>query len=432
MLGYIKDLAEYTERNVYGFFEDIRYNAARHAAYFLSKGASEGIAGLLSTSILAVTGGILSGVKASMVTIFSAGTAAAFSAGLVQADYLHRRDIIRSRYLKEVGTKLKQSGINCPEELLNSKALDLVAYGDTEHGIEANPALHQASEFLRKERNIGLGLSVTATLVGFGIITAVKPMLPAALASIGLGAIPVWVAAGGIALATYLAVKTPLHWIADKVAEHKHGQMIDDKIVNILQMQDRGKTISQEKVLQAFLAANPELNQKIIQEYGARFTHLRREERLDVIKQLNDVLPLADITQAINEKTMRAESLIFVVGAEETIAHTHNLTLTAGNGLKEKTSDISEHTPHSAEEPSTPAPEQDKESTLHTKPKHFSWHGSSKDGNATLDVNAFHHDKNGQKLSHVELLGKRTGKQGDMSYVQYISENNSVSSELQK
>ncbi len=76
-----------------------------------------------------------------------------------------------------------------------------------------------------------------------------------------------------IGLATYNAVKIPLHWMGDKLFG-LDKETTHDRIVSLQREHEAGKAISREQVLSVFAGANPQLDRFIAAEYGKQFDKL--------------------------------------------------------------------------------------------------------------------------------------------------------------
>ena len=92
----------------------------------------------------------------------------------------------------------------------------------------------------------------------------------------------------------------------------------------------KGKAISQEQVLDVFVSANKELGEYVEKQYGKAYEDLNAQERKQVAADVNNVVPLAKLTDDINSRKYDIGELAFALEGQssgyqphpETVKHT--------------------------------------------------------------------------------------------------------------
>jgi hypothetical protein len=64
------------------------------------------------------------------------------------------------------------------------------------------------------------------------------------------------------------------------------------------------------------------------------------------------------------------------------------------------------------------------------KPAAVQLHATSTDGNAEIDVRAYGEDRPERKTSFVQMLGKRRGQDGSMSFVEQVEQSRSAEAQI--
>lgn len=252
------------------------------------------------------------------------GSVGVISAAVAQMDYRHEIAKMKELYRNELAAKLGK-----PAKSVTDDDLYDMAKGDPEKGIPGNKIIADEISQKRKERALGVGLSAGASAASFGVMAAilstaiagetVKQMLggvaEVAAASIGLpgaGAALFLVMETVLGIGVYNAIKQPLHAIGHKIFG-LDKETTHDRIANLQKEQMKGKAITQEQVLDVFVSANKELGEYVEKQYGKTYEELKPEERKQVAADVNNVVPLAKLTDDINAKKYDIGELAFAL-----------------------------------------------------------------------------------------------------------------------
>lgn len=286
-------------------FEDLSYNAKWLTSLVVGKGA-------LGQVEHAVASGpalnLLQGVG-----IGTAGTAFGFvlipsvvglSAGLAQLEHQHHRTSLCDEFRDEIAARVGKN----PKQVTNAD-MDAVAKGTD--GQPGNEALHEALHHSRKERNNMVMLSIISTFVAMAATKVLTDLMLGSGAGLAAG-LGLKMAVG---ITTYFAVKRPLHWLASKI-NGLDEPTVADKVAGIARDKDRGKEISQEKIFDVYLSANPELADQIKNDYGKEFKELSRHVRADVLNDYGSVIGLESLTASINAGMIKPTEIAFLAYGE--------------------------------------------------------------------------------------------------------------------
>ncbi len=285
--------------------------------------------------------GVLAGPAAafgnSVATLTLLGLTAAVSASLVQIEHNGKIKQLAKFYKEELAAKLGKD-VN----QIGEKDLDALARGSHFGGIEDNPVLAEELQQSRKRRNLGVTLSAIASIATYVILKVAMPVVPEGIMAV--------IAKGVIGLATYFAVKTPLHWVGDK-AFGVDKKTTHERIREIAHERQAGKTISKEQVFDVFVAANPDLQDVIEAKYRKSFDKLDLRDRQVLTKELGTLMQVDEITAAINGGNINVSELAFAaIGQESGVPmkdgtkreKPHGLV----NAIKEKWHSFIEHFTH--------------------------------------------------------------------------------------
>ena len=291
--------------------KELGYFSLRSFLYAIGKGSAEPVA----VGIRDYVPGILPvftrtvGLTAEGVAgIFAIGLTAALSAGLTVMDYNHKLYTLKDLYKDELAS-------------LSGKSKDKVTVDDLSKLAKSNSSINEEINRSKKQRNFGVFLSFAASLVALSVVSfAVPPLLVSmgiiSTVSAGTATWGAFFAAvavkGTVGLATYQAVKTPLHAIADKLFGLEE-KTTNDYIVAISRDRAAGKIISREQVLSAFVAANPELDNMIVAKYGKHFDDLDLPLKQRATQEVNQIIPLDRLTLDINAGKINVTELAFSV-----------------------------------------------------------------------------------------------------------------------
>lgn len=293
------------------------YAAQRGSLWVLGKHSAEMVGESVGRATHAITphtanhAAVAASGLSGMGGLLTIGIAAAVSAGLTQLDYVHRKDALKDMYKEELSAHL-------------NKPIHKLKRGDLDTLAKSNKVLREELNRDSRRRYFGMALSITASMAALAVVTLALPAvvgaalgITAAAASQGfLATFGGFLLKAAVGLATYYAVKEPLHGVADRLFDiDKHT--VNDRIVGIGKDIQAGKTVSQEEVLAVFAAAHPQLDKYIRQQYGKRYDDLTIDDKHHAVQELNQHLPLEQLTQGINSGRINPTELAFAVEGKE-------------------------------------------------------------------------------------------------------------------
>lgn len=406
------------------FFDDVGYNTRRMATHIIGKAGIKGGVETLGPVLMGIGG---AGVGVSGALLVAAPLSAAFSSAIVQGDHLHRRQLLTDCYRKEIAAWIGDG--KKPEEV-TEKDLERAAYGDKERGIAGNPALKEALDQSAKERNWGIGISVISSLISTVLIAAAKEMMKEAAAglvasvketvtqaSAGLIDPISMLTAGAIGFAVYLPVSITLHWVAENLFGLEK-ETVNDRVREISHERERGRAVSQEKVFSAYLEAHPDLDERIEAAHGHRFEKLGAAGKRAVLEAIGLQIGLEGMTEAINLGRMRPQELAFAVhgqvsgAAGEPVPETRPVDLLArareamGRLLTRRRKEA-------------PAAQE-------ALPAGVSVALQSADGSEQVNLQTYEDAMPERKVSFVQMVGKRRGADGALSFVEQVKQSQST------
>lgn len=267
-----------------------------------SVGAAVGTGG---SGIGTAAGGV-SGVAATaggtLATAVTLGLTAAVSASVVAIQHNSDKKHTAQFYKNELGAKLGKA----PKKV-GAKDLEKMASGSIMEGLPSNQIMSEHLTQSKRRRNLGIALSVIASVATFAIFES--------LAIKAEGVLPV-IAKGAMGLATYFGIKAPLHWLGDKVMG-TDKETTHERIVEIAKDRAKGKVVGKEQVFSVFVAANPDIAGVIQDKFGKVYDDLELRDKQRVTQDFGDSLNIGAITRGINEGKMAAEELAFAAVGQE-------------------------------------------------------------------------------------------------------------------
>lgn len=226
------------------------------------------------------------------------GFAAGISAAFTQMDYVHEKNNIKNTYKNAIAKHLDKS----PDE---------VTMKDVEQAAKTNHILDEELQRARRKRNFNVPVAMITTLASFAAVTVALPLILDALALPAMGMVASIALKGAVSIASYFAVKTPLKAIGDKVFDLSQHTSCDH-IHKIAKNQSRGKTIEPEQVVGLIACADTSVAEAIQQAHGKPYEALTDAEKTQTAQQLNSQLPVQQITEALNNKSLHAAELILL------------------------------------------------------------------------------------------------------------------------
>jgi len=227
------------------------------------------------------------------------GVISVISAVLAQMDYRHWVDNVKKFYKDELSTRLGKA----PGSLTENDVYTLEK-GDASRGIAINGTFAEEVSKLKKHRTETVLVSIVASLsafAGIGLLAdaglfaaALAPVMVPVAGAIAANSLLAWgaelLAEGLVGLVIYNAVKTPLHWATHKMFNLDY-ETAHERIAQMQRDFNDGKAISQERVLEVFAHANPQIDKET----------------------LRSKIPLAELTNDINSGKFKVTELAFTV-----------------------------------------------------------------------------------------------------------------------
>jgi hypothetical protein len=414
-------MLRYFGNRVSDALEDVDYFGKRSLAYMAGKAGIEFGKEASNGFLVAAAPNALAGYGKYMGLAVAAPVSVGLSAFFVQKDYQHRKDRILDQYREEIGSWLGKDPAKLKQE-----DLELAAKGDYLQNIPGNPALKQALESAVDQRDLGFVVSGTSTLLTTGIAFAAKhsvhdwakELLSTTSLSGSELAIGLLTAAGlgAIGYGVYLGVKAPMHWLAEKFVGVEKVT-VDDRIHEMRRTLDLGKMVSQEKVMQTFIEAHPDMDQDIKQRFGKHFAKMDAAGKREVMLNLGPQIGLLELTQDINLGVVRPEELAWRVFGQQS-----GVLPKDGNEVKQaQPGYLSRAWKHCCAAVRGAIGTHEKEALVsEASPAAVQLHAASTDGNAELTLQAYAEDKPQRQTSFVQMVGKRRGQDGSMSFVEQV------------
>lgn len=217
------------------------------------------------------------------------------------------------------------------------KPVNKVTVADMEQVAKENPVIAAAVKRTTKQRNLNIGLAAVGIAAAVALINPVGGALAFVGLTTGLAASLAHI--GLIAGISYFAVEKPLEEFGKKKlgleepephAVHKNPALqaelsVPSQIKFLAELQAHNRPVTQAQVASVIVSANPELEAKIKEHFGVNFTKLPASAQTQVITDLSKQHGIAELTDAINNRSVRAQELAFaahgqasgVVGAAE-------------------------------------------------------------------------------------------------------------------
>lgn len=251
-----------------------------------------------ASSLSGSAGGLISAFGHNPGVVAALGVTAAFSAAFTQMEYYHERAGMKRLYEEELAAKIGKS-----TKKVNDKDLETVARGSDELGIEGNPVIAQGLDKMRRMRNLGVVLSIAASLTAFGVVSGL-------FAGSALAGVTGFVIKSMVGLAAYNAARIPMHWAGERMFG-LHHKITQDRIVELEKDREDGKAITRQQVFDVFVSANPELSHMIESRYGKSFDLLDMPTRYKITESIGNLMQIGLITDAINDGRLNITELAF-------------------------------------------------------------------------------------------------------------------------
>lgn len=319
-----------------------------HSVTEATEAVSKGTLLIAGKNAAGVLGGAAAGVSVggiSMATVATMGLTAAVSSSIVQIEHNNKIKHIAGFYKEELAAKLGKN-----EKSIGEKDLNTIAQGSRFGGLEDNPIIAEELHVSRKRRNLGVALSAIASIATYVIVKTAMPFVPEEAAT-GLMSV---LAKGVVGLATYFAVKAPLHWVGDKMFG-LDKQTTHEKIEEIAKDREAGKTISKEQIFDVYVAANPDLKDVIETKYRKSYANLGLVEKKELAEGIGKLIHVDEVAAAINGGNINVSELAFsAVGQESGVPMKDGTKREKPHGfleaIKEKWHNFAQHFTHKPQE----------------------------------------------------------------------------------
>jgi hypothetical protein len=241
--------------------------------------------------------------------------AAAASTVINVIKYKNLRSDLCEIYRDEIGAKLGKTASQ-----VTKKDMDVLAVGVPERGIPANETLSEELKKLKRDRDIGIGVTAISILFAIPLTLAVMTAifsLPVAWTSLSLSSITLPIVGK---IATQFAVGFACHKLMEYPVEAVgksvlgvEGNTTHERIESLVKEQEFGKSISKEQVLGVFVSANKQLSQFVQQNFGKEYDKLEAQTKQVVAQAFERYIPLTEITESLNSGRVKITELAFSV-----------------------------------------------------------------------------------------------------------------------
>ncbi len=289
-----------------GTFTGVAHELGNAATHF---GGEQIVHIAAETGSATATAGLAGGFGA-VWTSTGLGLAAVASAVINVIKYSNLRSDVMDTYREEIAAKLGKN----PAQI-TKKDMDAVA--------ETNPVLNEELQKLKRDRNLGIAVTVFSILCALPIAFAVM-QLPAMVALSGFANFAAKVAVGFVC---HKLVEYPVEAAGKKMFEME-GHSTHERIEDLIKERDAGVTLSKEQVLGVFVSARPALSQAVKQSFGEEYDKLdlrKKQAVFQLFEQHPDLQHsmkmLQDFTAGINGNNIRVSELAFAaVGQRSGVA----------------------------------------------------------------------------------------------------------------
>lgn len=204
-----------------------------------------------------------------------------------------------------------------------------VKVGDLYNVARNNPSLDEDLDRNRGMRNLRTAATLVASTVALGAVVAAVSLFPP-MAALGAAAASagIFSAAGagfvGASMALSYGVMHVVGKSFTKMGKKLFGYdkaNVADHVAGLDNLVEEGKPVSPEKVMGAFVAASPKMQQQIQSAFGASYEKLATPQQLEAERMFGSHLPVEALADAINTGQMSARELVFTVHGQASGAH---------------------------------------------------------------------------------------------------------------
>ncbi len=248
------------------------------------------------------------------VTVGSAlggvGIAAAISAMLAQVDYEDKKRNLKRFYREEIASVFDKT-----KRKVKNSDVDQMA----KHNHTINEQMHKN----RRERLLNVGTIFAATSVALGVVMlgmAAQMFVPlvafggsaALIGEITTGVALEMAVKGAVGLVAYSYARDPIQKVGEKLLG-LNKTTGHELIKQIHKDHSKGDAISEERVFEVFVHANPELDKHIKTRYGRKFDELSVGDKEVLTETIGTQLGVKQMTDDINQGRVKAHELAFAV-----------------------------------------------------------------------------------------------------------------------
>ena len=283
--------------------EDIGDIAKKTAVWLTGKGFSMGL-------VAAAVHGF--GQSASLIPIISLPIAAGVASLNANTSHGQREKKILNAYRKEIGAFL-----DIEPTRVSIEHLHMVANGNDKLGIPSNHIIKEAIEKNDTTRGgkifshlsaMGVSLGIMLSVISGGVFPAATGAVVAAT-GVGVDAAALITVVGLSAITSFVTDQAVSFLTKDFLGINK--ATANDRIKEMGQEIADGKEISKERIFSLFVEANPDVADKILGSYSAKYNVLPRAAQRMVIQHYDEQFHISAVTELINSQRMDITELAF-------------------------------------------------------------------------------------------------------------------------
>jgi hypothetical protein len=224
------------------------------------------------------------------------------------------------------------------------KPISEVKMSDMEKVAKENPVIAEALNRSKKRRNLSIvvtALGVAAAvgiasvlvtafatpLAGTALVAGASSAIGGALSASTIAHLALGGVAGGL---SFLGIENQLEKFGEKKLHLKEPSMdevkrkpalqaqlsVPSQITYLEKLQAKKQVITQEQVMTAFAAANPELGRQVEVRYGATFDKLSEKDKSEATRTLGGQYAIPELTDDINNRHMRVQEIAFAASGQ--------------------------------------------------------------------------------------------------------------------
>lgn len=201
------------------------------------------------------------------------------------------------------------------------KSPDSIGRDDLYEAAEINPSLAQELRRNKLMCHVRTGTVLVATTIAFAAVFAAMTVIAPLAALAGAAAAGGLFSAAGLG---FVAATAALSFGALHVVSRGIGRLgkkifglnkptIEDHVHELDGLYKKGNHLSQEQVMSVYVAAAPDMQESIKEQFGKPYHTLSRAQQSDVVAAFGDEIGVAAITDSINAGDLPVRELTFAV-----------------------------------------------------------------------------------------------------------------------